>query len=61
MRRPITAVLGNERVNERGDKYQRYRVLHLFSSPKYVFPVSVLVYVHASQYSKISPAAVDNV
>lgn len=64
--RPITAIFNIERVNEKGDKYQRaeHRVLHLFSSPKYVFSVSYrCVRAHVSQYSQISPAAaaVDNI
>lgn len=58
----ITAVFCSKRVNERGDKHQQQRVLHPFSSPKYVFSVAHwCTYVYVSQYSQISPAAVDNI
>jgi len=52
----------NERVNERGDKYQQSvpRPSSVFFSEIHVSS-PILVYAHVTQYSQISPAAVDNI
>lgn len=59
----ITTVfgIGKELMKEKISINTQHRVLHLFFFSEICVSSFVLVYVHVSLYSQISPAAVDNV